>query len=72
MGDTKILKEQLHIVEEMEVNQEQPQQNEEIEGKGSDTQEPATQTFLLKLPPKLEQMNQRLKTFLILTKKSMM
>ena len=39
LGDTKILEEQLHIVEDMEANL-QPQQHEEIEGKGSITQEP--------------------------------
>ena len=38
--DTEILEEQLHIVEDMEVTQEQPQQHEEIEGQGSDTHEP--------------------------------
>ena len=36
-GDTEIIEEQIHVVEEMEVTQEQPQQNEEIEGQGSDT-----------------------------------
>ena len=41
-GDTKILKEQLHIAEDMDVTQEQPQQHEEIEGQGSDTQEPVS------------------------------
>ena len=40
LGDTEILEEQIHIVEDMEVTQEQPQQHEEIEGQGSDTQEP--------------------------------
>ena len=37
-GDTKILKEQLHIAEDMEVTL-QPQHHEEIEGQGSVTQE---------------------------------
>ena len=42
LGDTEILEEQIHIDEDMEVTQEQPQQHEEIEGKGSDTQELVT------------------------------
>ena len=37
--DTEILEERIHIAEDMEVTQEQPQQHEEIEGQGSDTQE---------------------------------
>ena len=39
-GDTKILEEQLHTVEDMEETL-QPQQHEEIEGHGFVTQEPA-------------------------------
>ena len=34
-GDTKILEEEIHIAEDMEVTQEQPQQHEEIERQGS-------------------------------------
>ena len=37
-GDTEILKEQLHIAKDMEATL-QPQQHEEIEGRGSVTQE---------------------------------
>ena len=47
-GDTEILIEQLHIVDDMEVTQEQPQHHEEIEGQGSDTQEPVALHLLIK------------------------
>ena len=53
-GETEILEEQIHIAEDMEVTQEQPQQHEEIEGQGSDTQEPVA----LHLPIKVVAENQ--------------
>ena len=46
--DTEILKQKIHIAEDKEVTQEQPQQNEEIEGQGSDTQEPVALHLLVK------------------------